>query len=90
MIGRVIEACVPRGYVGQLIRRIDVKKHILGTVNGDDAAVKRALEDRFGDKGTKDNHGFFWGMKADCWQAYALAVTYLDRLKEGDVIDRKD
>ncbi len=84
MVGRVMEACVPRGFVGRRIRRLDVKKHICQTVNANDAAVIRALKDRFGDKGTKDQHGYFWGMRSDCWQAFALAVAYIDNMKEGE------
>jgi hypothetical protein len=82
MVGRILEATWQRNWEATRITRLEVKKHICQSVNANDAAIIRALKDRFGDKGTKDNKGFFWGMKADCWQAYALAVTHLDRLHE--------
>lgn len=87
IVGRVLEAQWWRVKEnGNVIPRIEVKKHIVGSVNANDSAVIRALKDRFGEKGTKKNPGWFYGVKMDCWQAYALAVTYLDRLK-GDVFE---
>lgn len=85
MVGRVVESQWWRfERDGKVIPRIEVKKHVCGTVNANDASVIRALKDRFGDKGTKKNPGWFYGVKMDCWQAYALAVTHIDRMK-GDV-----
>lgn len=86
MVGRVLEAQWWRDYgEGHVIPRIEVKKHICGTVNSNDASVIRALKDRFGERGTAKNKGWFYGVTADCWQAYALAVAYLDRQK-GDFV----
>lgn len=72
----------------RLFRR-EVKLHICGVVSAKDANVKAAITDRFapgapnGGKGYKRAPGFFYGFKSDIWQAYALAVTYIDtRVKE--------
>ena len=62
--------------------RASVKTIICGTPRAKDSNVIQALKDRFGDKGTKKNPGWFYGFKADCWQAYALGVAWLDKQKE--------
>lgn len=64
------------------VRRPTVKSMICGTPRAKDANVIQALKDRFGEKGTKKNPGWFYGFKADCWQAYALGVAWLDMRKE--------
>lgn len=66
-----------------LIYRKDVKMNLCGQAKAKDGNIIQALKDRFGDKGTKANPGWFYGFKADCWQAYALGVTYLD-LQKGE------
>ena len=62
----------------RLILRTDVKVHFCGQTKAKDGNVRQALIDRFGDKGTKNNPGWFYGFKADIWQAYALAVYVAD------------
>jgi hypothetical protein len=65
----------------ELIYRKDVKLHLCNSTKAKDSNVIQALKDRFGDKGTVKNKGYFYGFKADIWQAHALAVTYLDKEK---------
>lgn len=68
----------------QLVYRRDVKLHHCGSVRAKDANVTQALIDRFAPntpnkgKGTKADPGWFYGFKADIWQAYALAVYVAD------------
>ena len=61
--------------VARRIFRRDVKLHLCGQARAKDANIRQALIDRFGPKGTKDNPGVLYGMKADCWQALGVAVT---------------
>ena len=74
-IGRFIEAS-PNKHT--LIYRRDVKLHFCGQARAKDGNVIQALKDRFGDKGTKKNPGFFYGFSADMWQAFAVGAYYCD------------
>lgn len=68
----------------RLVYRRDVKRHICGTPSAKDSNVRQALADRFAPdaqnygKGTKKQPGWFYSFRADIWQAYALAVAYID------------
>lgn len=81
-IGRFEEAAKARGAnVVRMFRR-DVKWQICNSSKASDANIRQALIDRFGVVGTKKRPGWFYGFKADIWQAYALGVAYLDKLRE--------
>jgi hypothetical protein len=82
-IGQFKEACrllkIPFTYM----YRQDAKLHLCKTKRAKDSNIIQALKDRFGDgsktgKGTKKKPGLLYGIKADEWQALALAVTYSD------------
>ena len=79
-IGRFYEAFG----VPELIVRKDVKMNLCHSNKAKDGNIIQALKDRFGDKGTKKEPGFFYGFKADCWQAFALGATYIDKIKESE------
>jgi len=67
-----------------LVKRQPVKLHHCHTTKAKDSNITQALVDRFAPgqpnrgKGTKADPGFFYGFKADIWQAYALAVYAAD------------
>lgn len=67
------------------VYRHEEKMTICHNPRANDATIKRALVDRFAPgasnygKGTKKNPGFFYGFSADCWSAFAQAVTYHDK-----------
>jgi len=59
------------------MKRIDVKRELLGTVKGNDGDIIRYLKDRFepGLKPRQRPKGKLKGIAEDCWQALALAVA---------------
>lgn len=81
-IGRYLQAS--EGKAGLVYRR-DVKLHHCHSSKAKDSNITQALIDRFASgeanrgKGTKAAPGWFYGFKADIWQAYALAVLVADR-----------
>jgi len=99
-VGReVFETCVWIGRFqeifnapeGNLVYRRVVKIHHCGSVKAKDANITQALVDRFASgvpnhgKGSKASPGWFYGFKADIWQAYALAVYTADTTNAVDV-----
>jgi hypothetical protein len=88
----VFDTCIAVGRLVEVFRQVtqvrlfprrDVKSVICGTPRANDAAVTRALVDRFAPgvrnngKGVKAAPGWVWGFRADIWQAYALGVAAL-------------
>jgi Holliday junction resolvasome RuvABC endonuclease subunit len=78
-IGRFTEAArgVTSGKV-MFLYRTTIKTHITGLASSKDAQVRQCLIDRFGGKGTKKDKGFFFGINADMFSAFALAVTHIE------------
>ncbi len=87
-IGRFIQHFEGCGCTVERIVRKDVKLHLCSTLRAKDANVRQALIDRFAPgeknygKGTKKQPGWFYGFSADAWQAYAMGVTYIDRMRK--------
>jgi hypothetical protein len=77
--GRFVEITQGRAL---LVKRADVKLHHCHSMKAKDGNIIQALKDRFGDKGTKKTPGWFYGFKADAWQAHALAVYVADHYRE--------
>lgn len=59
--------------------RREVKSHLCGSQKAKDSNIRQALIDRFGPPGTKKCPGVTYGLKGGEWQAFALAVTWMDR-----------
>lgn len=86
-IGRFLELfdVGPVGPGVELVLRATIKAHICGSTAAKDSNISQALIDRFASgvrnrgKGTKSEPGWFFGFRADIWQAYALAVFTADK-----------
>jgi len=76
-VGRFMECANCFGEREKIYRK-DEKINLCGTMKAKDSNIIQALKDRFGDKGTVKNKGWFFGFKADIWQAYAVGITYYD------------
>ena len=95
-IGRFIQLAIECKYkLIYPIYRFEEKQWICNSARAKDTNIKMALITRFAKhdfltgKGKKDNKDFFYNIKADMWMAFAVAITFLDKLKEGKV-DPKD
>jgi hypothetical protein len=78
-IGRIVEAMDCRNCPEiKYVYRKEEKMNLCGTMKAKDSNIIQALKDRFGDKGTKKNPGWFYGFSKDIWQAYAVGVTFRD------------
>ena len=75
---RILEA----GKDVHLVYRKDVKHHHCGTSKAKDSNIRQALVDKYAKgasnygKGTKAKPGFFYGFRADIWQAFAIAAYW--------------
>jgi hypothetical protein len=72
------------GRTPTLIERHAVKRHICNHTAAKDSNIIASLADRYGGspqaaKGTKAAPGPLYGIKADIWQALAVAITHLER-----------
>jgi len=88
-VGRFLEVSLDLFAEVDLVYRRDVKLHLCGTSKAKDSNITQALIDRFASgqpnrgKGTKASPGWFYGFRADIWQAYALAVLAADTFAAG-------
>jgi len=84
------------GTLPTLVKRHPVKLHHCGSSRAKDSNIIQALVDRFAPgqpnhgKGTKAAPGWFYGFRADVWQAYALAVYAADTELDPDNDDMED
>jgi hypothetical protein len=78
MVERIVFSYCYREDKHDFMTRKEVMLHICGSGRGKDSNIIQALKDRFGEKGTKKKPGILYGIKADEWQALALAVTYAE------------
>ncbi len=91
-IGRFQQVIVDaHGREPQLVKRHPVKLHHCHSAKAKDSNITQALVDRFAPgqpnhgKGTKAAPGWFYGFRADVWQAYALAVYIADQVTGREV-----
>lgn len=88
-IGRFLQRLDDLHVITCLTKRQPVKLHHCHHPRATDATVRQALVDRFAPgernhgKGTKAAPGWFYGFRADVWQAHALAVYAADLQHHG-------
>lgn len=89
-VGRFAQFSEDHGFAVDYVKRMEEKRAICGSPTANDKAIRMALIERFAKhdlkngKGTKDNPDWFYGFRADVWQAYAVGVTYL--MRKGELI----
>ena len=76
--GRFREAWGNKGLFERM-PRMTVKMHLCHNSRAKDSNIRQALIDRFGAPGTKKQQGLTYGLKADLWAAFAIAVTWMDQ-----------
>lgn len=81
-IGRLTQALASKGIKVEYIYRKEEKMNLCGSMKAKDSNIRQALIDRFGPVGTKQAQGHFYGFKSDEWAAYAVGVTYLDKIAQ--------
>lgn len=87
-IGRFAQQAENAGLTVHYVYRQEEKLAICHDSRANDAAIRRALIDRFAahdrrrGTGTKKNPDWFYGFRADIWQAYAVGVTWICRQAE--------
>jgi len=84
LIGRIYERATLRTRRAERVTRRTVKLHLCHSARAKDSNIRTALIDRFGGSkaaaiGTKSARGVLYGIRADEWQALALAVTYYEQ-----------
>lgn len=77
-IGRFAEAAQRHAELGLITRRAVTLHHIDGGTKNADSRIRAALIDRWGGKPATLKGGPLYGIKADEWQALAVAVAWQD------------
>ena len=62
-----------------LIPRGQIKLHHCGQARAKDGNVAQSLRDKYGEKGTKKEPGFFYGVSKHAWQAFAVLMAEMER-----------
>ena len=81
MIGRIQQELENGNREYSMVKRTEIKLHHCNTTRAKDTNIRQALIDRFGDKGTKKEPGFFFGISGnDQWSACAIALYGHDKI----------
>jgi len=79
--GRFIQRAIDKGFRTDIVARMEEKMNLCKNGKAKDSNIRQALIDRFGEVGTKNAQGWFYGVSKDMWSAIAIAVTWSDREK---------
>ena len=70
----------------RLIPRGVIKHHHCGKTTAKDANVAQSLRDKYGQKGTKAEPGYFFGVSSHAWQAFAVAAYVMEGAEHANEI----
>lgn len=77
-IGRFQERWEGRGNDCAFITNVDVRLALCNSPRAGESNIRRALQDRYGAKGTKKAPGVLYGISEHLWSALAVAVAWSD------------
>jgi len=72
----------------RLIPRGQIKMQHCGSTRAKDANIIQSLKDKYGEKGTKGDPGFFYGISSHVWQSFAVAAYVIEGAKSDKEIIR--
>lgn len=75
-IGKLMNLFENNNFEYSRVYRAEEKNFICHNSRANDATIKQALKDEFGEVGTKKNNGFFYGFHHDIWSAFAVLYTH--------------
>jgi len=75
-VGRFVQAA--KAPEIRLVPRNVIKHHHCGSSKAKDGNITQALRDKYGEKGTKAQPGFFYGVNSHAWQAAAVAFYVVE------------
>lgn len=62
----------------RFVPRGRIKLHHCGSARAKDGNIVQSMKDKHGDKGTKKDPGFFFGVSSHAWQACAVALYCIE------------
>ena len=81
----VFETCLWAGRFAQaaggevrMVPRGRIKLHHCGSARAKDGNIVQSIKDKYGDKGTKAEPGYFYGIASHAWQAFAVASYVME------------
>jgi len=77
-IGQFVHFCKTVKLDCRLIPRMTIKYHHTGSRTAKDSNIAAAVREKWGEKGTKKNPGFFYGVVSHAWQAAAVAAFVVE------------
>lgn len=84
-IGRIVEKCRQANIKAKNIHlhtRIACKMTITHMASAKDSNIRQALMDSYGEVGTNNNRGWFYGFANDIWASYCVGIAHLRGAKE--------
>lgn len=88
-IGRFEQMLATHGGKLETLTRMEAKMNLCHSARANDANIRQALIDRWGETGTRKAPGTLYGISGHAWAALAVGVTFYDALRANESA-RKD